>query len=264
MFWQRTRKAFISWFELSYILDWIVCFALLLLTGIFLSDLPGLIPPFDRYIPPEDSTIVYPWRNQIFPTWLLIVIIVVIPLTVFFCMQLVAKSVHDLHHAILGILQGQAITFFVTSLLKVLAGRPRPDYLARLKTPGVSHVDLREGRFSFPSGHASISFCAMTFLFFYLSGKLHLFGPHTHQAFWKVLLALSPMVISLLIAVSRTMDYHHHFADITAGSVIGIFGACVGYATNYYSLFSSQCHLPRNRKQTSKQQQQIRLEESNV
>jgi membrane-associated phospholipid phosphatase len=38
---------------------------------------------------------------------------------------------------------------------------------------------------------------------------------------WRILVLLAPPLMAALVAVSRTIDYHHHFADILAGSLIG-------------------------------------------
>lgn len=70
------------------------------------------------------------------------------------------------------------------------------------------------------SGHASFSFCGLSFLAFYLAGKMHLFSDQKGYAF-KAWVALSPFVIASLIAISRTMDYRHHATDVLIGAIVG-------------------------------------------
>lgn len=47
---------------------------------------------------------------------------------------------------------------------------------------------------------------------------------------------VSPLVIALLVATSRTRDYHHHFADIVAGCLVGSTSAVVHFVTNFASV----------------------------
>ena len=38
---------------------------------------------------------------------------------------------------------------------------------------------------------------------------------------WTFLVSSLPWVVAGLVAMSRTRDYHHHFSDILAGTVLG-------------------------------------------
>nr|CCC94395.1 unnamed protein product [Trypanosoma congolense IL3000] len=115
----------------------------------------------------------------------------------------------------------------IVDLVKVYAGVLRPDFLGRLRSakedPNSEKVIQcnveKEGRLSFPSGHSSCAFAALTPLAIYLLGVQKVFngGP-----LWKVVVGLWPIFFALVIAVSRTRDNRHHTSDIIAGSIIGM------------------------------------------
>ena len=58
---------------------------------------------------------------------------------------------------------------------------------------------------NFSLGHSSSSFALLSYLSFYLSGKLGVFNTKGHTT--KVWIAYTPMLGAALIAVSRSMDY---------------------------------------------------------
>ncbi|KAG5507095.1 hypothetical protein JKF63_05841 [Porcisia hertigi] len=141
------------------------------------------------------------------------------------------------------------LQIFVVSLLKVYAGRLRPDFLSRLKsvgytnsTPGLpnpqtdpnyycalmdTHPNLKEGRLSFPSGHSSTSFSVFTILSLFLVAHLRPFA--FHASFVRLMICLSPIIVATVCAVSRTRDNKHHFSDILTGSLIGICSALLAF-----------------------------------
>merc|ERR1712223_1631003 len=150
----------------------------------------------------------------------------------------------DLKNAILCVTLLLPLNGVVTDIIKLTVGRPRPDFFFRcwpdrgypedvsvfeihkdgtqdLKCAG-DILTLAEGRKSFPSGHSSFSFATFGFVFFYISGKLNVFSA-SHKAIERnVLLALFSLLVPTLIAISRTCDYHHHYQDVTVGSILGL------------------------------------------
>ena len=191
---------------------------------------------------------------------MLLAINTIIPIAVVLVFQIKYKSTHDLHHGILTWFETFSLTICITDVLKVGAGRLRPDFLSRCLpsaidgscTNGDSAL-IRDGKLSFPSGHSSLSFACMTFVMLYLMSKLKLYDQernrkfHTGGSFWKLIACISPLGIACFVAISRTLDYHHNFSDILAGCVLGIFVAIFCYFLNYPTLFSSDCDLPFNR-----------------
>ncbi|EDR07742.1 uncharacterized protein LACBIDRAFT_298246 [Laccaria bicolor S238N-H82] len=123
---------------------------------------------------------------------------------------------------------------------------------------------MRDGFRSFPSGHSSLSFAGLGFLSFYLAGKLHLFDKRGHAVRslfpfissgirltyerngtqGKAWLSLTPFAGAALVAISRTMDYRHHWHDVLVGSIIGTVLAYFSYRQYYPSLSSELSHRP--------------------
>jgi len=228
-----------TWFHLSYLLDWGLSL-LILVIGLAITE--EAISPPHMFLPDDDKEFAYPLLSDTVPVWLLIILSLVFPTFLFVLAQAVFRSTHDLHNAVLGLLETITFTMTWTDIIKVSAGRYRPDYLARVQQQN----DVVDGRKSFPSGHSSLSFCAMTYLSLYLAGKLGLFR-RQGGAVWKAVIAMLPLSLSVFVAVSRTRDYHHHFSDILGGAVIGVALALFFYVLNYESLFGDRSQYPKRR-----------------
>lgn len=81
---------------------------------------------------------------------------------------------------------------------------------------------IKEMRLSFPSGHASFSVYTMTFAAFYLHYRLHWFkGKASRSAI--ICLTLTFIAFAFLISLSRISNYHSHWSDVLAGSILGLF-----------------------------------------
>jgi diacylglycerol diphosphate phosphatase/phosphatidate phosphatase len=149
------------------------------------------------------------------------------------------------------------LTSFLTDTIKDAVGRPRPDLISRCKvregTPKHElvnwdvcterdHHTLHDGWRSFPSGHSSFGFAGLGYLALFFCGQLHVFRPRTDLS--KALLALSPLLGAVLIAISRCEDYRHDVYDVTCGSILGFAVAYFSYRRYYPSLRSAKCDEP--------------------
>jgi len=136
-------------------------------------------------------------------------------------------------------------TVLVTTSLKWIVSRHRPDFLARCQ-PDYSHPDLiigtngwidsnftficqnqdksfiNAGLESFPSGHSSSSLTASTFVSILFYKRCLNRGQRLMGFIIIPFLIMVVMAGGLLIATSRSWDNRHHFGDITFGSILGI------------------------------------------
>ncbi|KIK67444.1 hypothetical protein GYMLUDRAFT_69628 [Collybiopsis luxurians FD-317 M1] len=211
----------------------------------------------------EDTSLRHPYAvHERVPTVALVFICFVAPLLIQPCINfLTIRSWWDLHNCtiIYPVILSLALAGVVTQFSKITVGRPRPDVIDRCQPPsgatdptfGLSSSSictqtdmaiLKDGFRSFPSGHSSLSFAGLGFLAFYLAGKLHLFDHKGHIG--KVWLFVAPFSGAALVAISRTMDYRHHWHDVLVGSILGIVMAYFSYRQYYPSLESEFCHKP--------------------
>lgn len=192
---------------LSYIFDWIVIIAIAAVGGGW-----EYLKPFHRPFSLVDLSISYPFeRHETIPTWLLIVVALIVPAAITFIVALVLvpgptasrgtpraliwrRKMWEWNTAWMGLALSLATAFMVTQGMKLLFGKPRPDFLSRCQpdfsrvpgpnaNPAVSGYAtgvnnlwilvtsdictqrdddiLQDGFKSFPSGHAS---CELIFL----------------------------------------------------------------------------------------------------
>ena len=231
----------------SYLWDWVSMVLVYGMTGLL-----DLIPPFRRYYFQSDTSIAYPLQAETVPTWLLGVLSWILPAFIILIVSLLyRKSSYDTHHALLALFLALGVTTLLTTIIKLSAGRLRPNFLARC-APADLELDnspctgsesiVNEGRKSFPSGHASAAFSGLGFLAIYLAGKFRLFDYKGH--IWKYLLVLLPLIGAYLIAISRVDDYYHHWQDVTVGGLLGLSISYITYRQYYPSLWASGAGEP--------------------
>eukprot|EP00934_Nitzschia_sp_Nitz4_P005738 Nitzschia sp. Nitz4//scaffold11_size288233//111000//111975//NITZ4_000764-RA/size288233-augustus-gene-0.131-mRNA-1//-1//CDS//3329534044//5728//frame0 len=136
-----------------------------------------------------------------------------------------------------------------TQILKLVIQRRRPSFydlcgfdVATLKCTA-SLDKIREANFSFPSGHSSLTNCTMTFLVWYLGGKLAKNSVSSSRNFF--LIACLCWGWSIFVATSRLVDHWHHYADVLAGLVLGFSTGTLVYHTWYPPVWSSNAGIAR-------------------
>ncbi|XP_054808926.1 lipid phosphate phosphatase 2-like isoform X1 [Prosopis cineraria] len=209
--------------------DWLILLLLVVIDVIL-----NLIEPFHRFVGEGMMTdLRYPMKDNTVPFWAVPVIAILLPLVVILFYYIKRKDIYDFHHAILGLLFSVLITAVITDAIKDGVGRPRPDFFWRCFPNGKGVFDsitsdvmctgdksvIKEGHKSFPSGHTSWSFAGLTFLSWYLSGKIKVFDRRGHVA--KLCIVFLPILMAAMVAVSRVDDYWHHWQDVFAGGLIG-------------------------------------------
>ncbi|KAG2034196.1 phosphatidic acid phosphatase type 2/haloperoxidase [Suillus americanus] len=244
-------------FMMSYAPDWIISGALWVIFRVTDNYISG----FKRHFSLSDVSLRYPYAiNQRIGTTALGFISCGVPFVLQCLINfLTVQSWWDFHHSTLGLILSLSMTRAITQFVKVTVGRPRPDLISRCQPVtssadpfwGLSTADictqtvpriLEDGWRSFPSGHASLSFAGLGFLAFYLAGKLHLFDTRGHVS--KAWISIAPLVGAMFVAISRTMDYRHHWQDVVVGSALGLLLAYFSYRQYYPHLASADAHQP--------------------
>jgi len=208
--------------------------------------------PYERLLPNDAPGLGYPVIEPFIPWWLFLFISVVLPFLAFGIFQIALKSVHDFHHACLGLLEAVAINLVLTDTIQFLAGEYRPDWNNRVRE-GIPR-ELKDGRLSFPSGYSSLAYTTMTYLSLYMGGKFGVLRKDGGQM-WKVVIMLLPYGGAIIVSLSSTMDYRNNFVDVVGGMVIGLFVGTLCYFLNFYSLFGKNSHLPKSRNYMNKMRQ---------
>ncbi|GAQ90486.1 lipid phosphate phosphatase [Klebsormidium nitens] len=233
--------------------DWALCVSLLLLKVVLL-----VAPTFISYVDKDHLVwLRYPIRKNTVPGWALQIIQTVIPgvaVLIFFALQ---RNKRDMHHGLLGLFTAVVFTNVIVSALKSSVGRPRPDFAARCFPDGKEDFSqtgevlctgaralVEQGHESFPSGHAAYSAVGLGYLALYLAGKLKLFDEEGHVS--KSILVLFPMLLAILVGVSRVDDNKHHWQDVLVGLGIGFSLAWWSYHHYYPPLRATKCDVPRD------------------
>jgi len=176
-----------------YLADWLVTIVLWI-TFYLIDDAHGFWREFDL----NDPSIQHSYTvHETVPVWALALMALACAVLIALCAGLYTRSWWDLHNGLLGLVLSLALTTAVTDAIKITAGRPRPDLLARCspipgavnRTPEQGYglttailscttfstpdgfSKLKDGFRSFPSGHASTAFASLGYLTFFIMGK---------------------------------------------------------------------------------------------
>ncbi|CAG7838169.1 unnamed protein product [Allacma fusca] len=213
------------------------------------------LEPFNRVIQPEEQWLYkFPRTSAYITTTALYCITIPASILVVLVVFAIKRNYQDAWAGLLVPSLALPLTGLFTNIIKLSVGRPRPDFFDRCY-PGVKNFnaslpctgdphDVMEGKKSFPSGHSSNAFCSFIFVSLYLAGQLGVFNGRGRGQGWRVLLCMVPVVLAILMAISRTDDYHHHWQDVTVGAIIGTLLAYISYRQYFPCLSSESSDLP--------------------
>jgi len=95
-----------------------------------------------------------------------------------------------------------------------------------------------------------VAFALLTYITLYLAGQLRLY--HGKCRVWKYIIVSGPLFYAVYVPFTRLMDYRHHWEDVLAGALIGIFYAATLYYFIYPPLRDENCDTPTNSYKESK------------
>ncbi|XP_004926343.1 phospholipid phosphatase 5 [Bombyx mandarina] len=212
------------------------------------------LPPFKRVIHPADleSLYKYPRVDSYVPGGTLWAIVLSVPCVLSILAWGCCNDCNDAFEILLAWSLALGLNGVLTDGIKLIAGRPRPDFFYRCFPDGVETPKLvctgdpmvvMDGRKSFPSGHSSLSFCSLGVASVWLCGRLGTTSRRRGSAA-RVLITLCPLVVAGIVALSRSCDYHHHWEDILVGSLLGFTIAVFCYRQYYNPLSSDLAGVP--------------------
>lgn len=219
----------------SCVLDWLL-YLFLATISIFL----GLAALPSHEFAVQDISIQYTYtRNETIPVSLLVFIAVICPPFIFFvisCLDRLCvckfRILWDTYAALTALCGSMSIQILLVCLLKNVTGLPRPDFLDRCQSSidfGMANVAactntntqlVKEGFRTFPSGHSSTAFAAMTMVSLFASGKLQVYDCRGISI--KVVMVTAPMILACTVACTRIRNNRHFLSDVIVGAIIGV------------------------------------------
>ena len=208
-------------------LDWLLGLVL-----IALNVLCQFLDPFPLVFDIMHADLHYPTQPDLISDLDLILLTIVAPLFICACYY---RSYYPWSLFSKNLILGALVQNLVVETLKIVTGRPRPDFFARCDyLNGIctaSPMLLRNGRKSWPSGHASTATYGMSFFTFWfiLQVSPAIGGFHGKWRQHLHIIAILPTFLAIFIGITRVRQFVHFASDVFSGSVIGL-----AFAVQYY------------------------------
>ena len=61
---------------------------------------------------------------------------------------------------------------------------------------------------------------------------------------WSLILSVAPLVVAMMVAITRVMDYRHHWQDVTVGALLGLLIAYISYRLYFPPITDERCYEP--------------------
>jgi len=162
----------------------------------------------------------------------------------------------DLPRSLIAFLGGLACNTLLADTLKVIVGRPRPDFFGRCygnevlenisaivkwqdQHPGFPECTtadekvIEEGYKSFPSGHAALAFFGLSQLSWNLVRSLHYAASSGQWRTCGLWASCLPLLVACWIAATRQLDKWHWSSDILVGSAMGLTLSVVAFSSQF-------------------------------
>ncbi|KAK3440544.1 hypothetical protein EUGRSUZ_B00840, partial [Eucalyptus grandis] len=217
---------------------WLILLLLLVIEAILL-----MIEPFRRLAGEDIMTDMKypPLKTNTGLFWAVPILAIVLPFVVFLVCCFTCDNFHDFR-----VISSVVLTAMITDALKDTVGQQRPDLFWRSFPHGIGVFDpmmkdvichgdkavIKESYKSFPSGHPSWSFAGLSYLSWYLAGKIRAFDRRSHIA--KLCIIHFPLLLVAFVAISRVDDYWRHCQDVIAGALLGSVVAAFCYLQFFY------------------------------
>ena len=205
-----------------------------------------------------DLGLNFPLLSQTVPVSMLTLVGIVLPIVLLLIIGICNGPPGDAHASLCAYFLSVGMNSFATDMMKIYCAKLRPNFYNMCEFDVATKTctnDISNAHKSFPSGHSSLAFCAMTILSLYFLGKVGLhrtpikYDPtKNYPSLATKLFAFAsfaiPLSVALFVACSRVHDYYHHPADIVTGALIGT--VCALFATSlwYPSVFSNAAGYP--------------------
>ncbi|KAH0790242.1 PAP2 superfamily protein [Histomonas meleagridis] len=179
----------------------------------------------------------YQYVGETLSTPVLGLIIIVLPCFVIGLLSIIYPRKMELAFSGMSFAQAMCLTFLITEALKVTVARPRPNFFDYCQYDQKLHKctgpakSKRDSRLSFPSGHASMSFTAGTWMYLFLGRFFQ------KSELWFLLVRMIPLFVAIAVSATRIIDHMHHVSDVVSGAILGIGIGFIFYTNQHKRIF---------------------------